>query len=107
MEESDQGAADGDNAFLPAILFAASAVVVIMVVAVAISLTVRSRQQKKGNVERSDSNLSALSARSLFERLDLRGLKDAIVKRYDRKSGQGVGPSVLMEEGAPQDGVSC
>lgn len=105
VEESDQGAADGDNAFLPAILFAASAVVVIMVVAVAISLTVRSRQQKKGNVERSDSNLSALSARSLFERLDLRGLKDAIVKRYDRKSGQGVGPSVLMEEGAPQDGV--
>merc|ERR1719262_311547 len=100
MVESEEGnSANKDNAFLPAFLFAISAVLVIMAVAIASSVAVRKRQQKRGEFEVS---ASSLNASSFFSKLDLGGLKNAIVKRYERKNS--LAPSVKLD-GAPEDGI--
>ena len=93
-----------DHALLPALLFALCAILVILVVAVSISIVLKKRDERKGKVETSSAHSVAnIGASTFFNRLDIKSLKNAIVRRYEKGSSS-LSPSVRLNE-APADGI--
>jgi hypothetical protein len=82
-------------AILPALIFSMSAVLVVMVVSMVMSCVVRKRLQQQ-NEKRKPRDTAD---QNIFSRLDIMGLKEAIIRRYENVAG------VKILDEAPADGI--
>ena len=82
-----------DRSMIPVLICSITAVLVIMTVAIASNCIVRQRQLSKGRTSKRTGTTNRF-----FGNLDIKGLKDAIVRRYEKKS------DVILDE-APADGI--
>lgn len=81
-------------AILPALIFSMSAVLVVMIVSIAMSCVVRRRVQQNGKRKPREA-----VDQNIFSRLDIVGLKEAIIRRYENVAG------VKILDEAPADGI--